>query len=103
MISALGAASGLHIDSEYLRIIQELRKLGITPTGDKSIDSQRLNQAKQALIEKIQSKENNNEQNIGVQTISPVDEAENSKRAEMEEQRLGAMTVAELNRLYFKI
>ena len=42
-----------------------------------------------------------NVQNIGVQVIEPVDESEYAVRAEMEEQRLGAMSVAQLNRLYF--
>ena len=54
MIQAIGNASGLSIDAEYLRIIQELRRLGLQPTGDKNNDAQRLAQAKAQLVQKIQ-------------------------------------------------
>ncbi len=102
MLSVISAASGYNIDSEYLRIIGEMRRLGLTPSGDKNTDTARLTQAKTELVSKIQNKESaQNTQNIGVQVIEPVDESEYAVRAEMEEQRLGAMSVAQLNRLYF--
>ena len=102
MIQALGNASGLSIDAEYLRIIQELRRLGLTPTGNREVDFQKLVQAKTELIDKIKNKDNQeNNNSLGVQTISPIDEAEFAKRSEMEEQRLGAMSVAELNKIFF--
>ncbi len=102
MIQALGNVSGLSIDAEYLRIIQELRRLGITPSGDKNIDAQKLAQAKTELVHKIQKKEEiKSAESLGVQVVNSVDESYNSERAEMEEQRLGAMAVAELNRIYF--
>ena len=102
-ISALNTS--IHsIDSEYMRIILELRRLGLTPSGNKEIDKAKLARAKEELITKIKSHEqNSNNENLQIQTISPVENIENSKRAEMEEQRLGAMTIAELNRLYFGI
>ncbi len=102
MIQAIGVASGLSIDAEYLRIIQELRSLGLNPSGNKTVDSQRLAQAKAELIQRIYKKEETNStQELGVQVINQVDESQYAQRAEMEEQRLGAMTVAELNRIYF--
>ena len=103
MIQALGNASGLSIDSEYLRIIQELRRLGLNPTGNKSADAQRLAQAKAELVQRIQKKEeiSNSQQELGVQIISQVDESEYIQRSEMEEQRLGAMNVAQLNKIFF--
>ena len=92
------------IDSEYMRILMELHRLGISPSGNKSVDKAKLEQAKAELITKIQNKEKENHQAaLGVQTIDPVEDNQNAQRAEMEEQRLGAMTVAELNRLYFGI
>lgn len=103
LIQALGVASGLSIDAEYLRIIQELRSLGLSPTGNKSTDAQRLAQAKAELVQRIHKKEEttNSQQELGVQVISQVDESEYVQRSEMEEQRLGAMTVAQLNKIYF--
>lgn len=103
MIQALGNASGLSIDAEYLRIIQEMRSLGLAPSGNKPLDAQRLAQAKAELVQRIQKKEEttNSQQALGVQVISQVDESEYAHRSEMEEQRLGAMTVAELNRIFF--
>lgn len=102
-ISALNPNIGC-VDSEYMRILMELRRLGIAPSGNKSVDQAKLEKAKSELITKIKSKEQE-EQRIStqVQVIDSVDEAQYAQRAEMEEQRLGAMTIAELNRLYFGI
>lgn len=102
MLSIQGNIAGVGIDQEYLRIIQELQKLGLKPTGNKSTDTSRLADAKAQLIERIQSQNNaENNQALGIQTLSPVEEIENVQKSEMEEQRLGAMTIAELNKLYF--
>lgn len=104
MIQAIGNASGLSIDAEYLRIIQELRRLGLQPTGDKNNDAQRLAQAKAQLVQKIQKQdETNSIKSLGVQIINSVNETYISEHTEMETQRLGAMTVAELNKLYFRL
>ena len=104
MLAAINSATGLNIDSEYLRIVGELRRLGLSPSGDKDSDAKKLAQAKTELVNKLQKKEENEGTNrLGVQIISPVDESEYAIRAEMEEQRLGAMNVAQLNRFYFGI
>ena len=104
MLNALGSISGVSIDAEYLKIIQELRRLGLEPTGNKGADAQRLAEAKTELIEKIHKKEESKSvQSLGVQIISSVDESYVAEKSELETQRLGAMTVAELNRIYFGI
>lgn len=93
-----------YIDPEYLRIIQELRSLGLTPSGNKAVDAGRLAQAKAELVTKIKEKERaESNQSLQLQTIDPTDAAEKNTKAELEEQRLGAMTIAELNRLYHNI
>ena len=102
LIQALGNASGLSIDAEYLKVIQELRRLGLTSTGNQEVDFIRLERAKSELVNKIRDKETReSSESIGVQILSPVDEAKNAERSQMEAQRLGAMTVAELNKIYF--
>lgn len=104
MLQVLGVTSGLHIDAEYMRIIQELRALGMSPTGSKSTDAQRLAQAKAELVQRIHHKQEeniNSYKDLGVEIIPQVDESEYIQRSEMEEQRLGAMSVAQLNRIYF--
>lgn len=100
MVAAVHAI-GSYSDPEYLRILQELMKLGIAPSGNKSIDKAKLEQAKTELIEKIQTKQNE-EQKQSIQ-VQPLEAIQDTQRSRMEEQRLGAMTVAELNRMYFGI
>ena len=102
MLQAINSISGLRIDAEYVKIIQELRTFGIAPTGNKTSDAQKLAQAKAELIQRIKHKEETNDvQELGVQVLSPVDETQYNQKSEMEEQRLGAMNVAELNKLFF--
>ena len=104
MLQAINSISGLRIDAEYVKIIQELRSFGIAPTGNKAIDEQKLIQAKAELVQRIKNKEETKKvQELNVQVLSPVDETQYAQKSEMEEQRLGAMTVAQLNRLYFMI
>ena len=104
MLQAINSISGLRIDAEYVKIIQELRSFGIAPTGNKAIDKQKLIQAKAELVQRIKNKEETKKvQELNVQVLSPVDETQYTQKSEMEEQRLGAMTVAQLNRLYFMI
>ena len=55
MIHAIRAISS-YSDPEYQRIIQELRKLGITPSGDPGIDRTKLNQEKAELLKKFNPK-----------------------------------------------
>lgn len=91
MVSAIGAISGHnpYADPEYLRIIQELRALGLTPTGNKNVDKARLESEKQKLAKKIEEKAETK------QSETP----DMSERSKFEEQKLGAMTVAELNKI----
>ena len=104
MINAISNVAGLSIDAEHLKIIQELRRMGLEPTGVKSTDAQKLAKAKAELIQKIHKKEEvNATQSLGIQIINSVDEKFYTERSEMEQQRLGAMTVAELNKFYFRL
>lgn len=104
MIQAISPIMNPYSDPEYLRILQELMRLGIAPTGSKDVDKAKLAEAKAELIEKIKQKETHSQkQELQVQPITPVDTVQDSKRAEMEEQRLGAMNIAELNKIYFNL
>ena len=57
MVAAVQAIHSAYSDPEYLRILQELMKLGIAPSGNKSIDKMKLEQAKAELIQKIQTRQ----------------------------------------------
>ena len=85
MVAAVQAIHSAYSDPEYLRILQELMKLGIAPSGNKSIDKTKLEQAKQNL------------------QVQPLEAAQDTQRAQLEELRPGATTVAELNKLYFRL
>ena len=94
-ISAIGSYS----DPEYLRILQELMKLGIAPSGNKSVDKGKLEQAKLELIQKIQIKqEEEQKQDLKVQ---PLEAVQDSQKAQLETEKPGAMNLAELNKIYF--
>ncbi len=100
MVAAIRAIHSYE-DPEYLKILSELIKLGIAPSGNKNIDKGKLEQAKIELVQKIQTKHQEEEkQSLQVQPLEGIQE---SQRTQMEEERLGAMNVAELNRLYFGI
>lgn len=92
---------GHYSDPEYLRILQELMKLGIAPSGNKSVDKTKLEQAKAELIQKVQLKQAQETKN-SIQ-VQPLEAARESEKSTMEEKRLGAMTLSELNKLYFKL
>lgn len=101
MVQAISGISqySQHSDPEYLKIIQELQQLGIAPSGNKSTDKSKLQEAKIELVQKIQVKqEEEQKQELQVQTIGGV---QDSQRTQMENERIGAMTVAELNKIYF--
>ena len=95
MIQAIGAIGNQYnrIDPEYTRILMELSKLGIKPTGDKNVDKAKLEEEKQKLVEKIQDK-------MGVNVSEKTNDSE---RAMMEEEKPGAMTVSELLKIYHGI
>jgi hypothetical protein len=103
LVQAIGNYKGLSIDAEYIRMMAELRSFGLSPSGNKNTDAQKLAQAKAELVQRIHKQDNisNSQSELGIQVINQVDESENTQRSEMEEQRLGAMTVAELNKIYF--
>ncbi len=83
MIQAVGAINH-YTDPEYIKILMELRKLGITPSGNKTIDREKLVQEKHRLEEKFEVKE---------QYIP------NIEREKLEEQRTGATALAEINKI----
>ena len=103
MVAAIGYNNGSGIDAEYMRIMRDLKSLGLSPSGNKDIDFQRLGQAKNELVQRLQKNKeiSGSSQELGVQVINQVDESEYLQRSEMEEQRLGAMNVAQLNKIYF--
>ena len=101
MIQPLGSNNGLGADAEYKRIMQEMYFLNLYPSGNKNLDARKLANVKSELVQKIQNSFSGSENNSGVQVISPVDETDYIQRSEMEEQRLGAMNIANLNKFYF--
>ena len=101
MINPVGAISSTS-DTEYLRILRELMQMGITPSGNKNTDAAKLKQLKTELIEKIQTKhEEEQKQSIQVQPLEATKETQEKQK--LEEERTGAMTLAELNKLYFNL
>ena len=88
-IGAIGSNSQLN-DPEYIFIAHELQKLGIKPTGKKNIDQTRLLAEKKKLVQHIQEK---------METKQPENNPDAEKMANLELQRPGAMTVAELNKI----
>ena len=91
LIPAISAIGDTY-DPEYAKILYELRRLGITPTGNKIIDKAKLKNAKieeaeNKLEQKICEKPNNNDK----------------EREELEKVRTGAMTLAQINRILLNI
>lgn len=120
MVLAVSGVRGQ--DYELYRIMQELISLGIAPSGNKAIDQAKLVQARNELINKIAEKkvEQALPQRQAVRTYENQKESEpaNDKKSEfenvllnteesyttrekLEEEKLGAMTIAQLNRIYF--
>lgn len=109
-------------DYEYYRIMQELIALGIQPSGNKANDQAKLAQARQELVNKIaekrveqaepnrqavktyETKEEygiNNDKKSEFETVLSNTEVNYTTYEAMERERLGAMTIAQLNRIYF--
>ena len=82
-------------DMEYQRIIQQLMALGISPSGNKNTDKARLQIEKEKLVNKIA--EQGKQENNFLETLVQVNE-DNYARQALEEQRIGAMSIAELNK-----
>ena len=90
-IGAIGNQFNNFADPEYMKIFLELQNAGIKPTGNKQIDKARLEEEKKKIAEKIHDKIENR-QNVQ-------NDNSNEKKKKMEEQRLGAMNIAELNKI----
>ncbi len=101
MISSISNINS-NSDPEYQRILQELMRFGIAPSGNKSIDKGKLEQAKAELVQKIQTRQKEEQkQELQVQPIEGIEATQDSKRSQLEESRVGAMTLSELNKFYF--
>ena len=81
---------GQKIDEEYLRIMSQLRSLGIPITGNKAIDKAKLKQAKEVIEEKFEVIQIENSQ------LKP-------EQAKLEEERSGATNLGLLNRILLGI
>ena len=99
-VGAIGSYSSNFQDPEYIKVLKELMQMGITPSGNKNADVSKLKEAKTELIEKIQTKLNE-EQKQELQ-VQPLEASKESQQAQqLEYAKTGAMTLAELNKLYF--
>ena len=99
-VGAIGSYGSNYQDPEYIKIIKELTQMGITPSGNKNTDVSKLKEAKTELIEKIQTKQNEEQkQELQVQPLEASKESQQTQQ--LEYAKTGAMTLAELNKLYF--
>ena len=99
-VGAIGSYGSNYQDPEYIKIIKELTQMWITPSGNKNTYVSKLKQAKTELIEKIQTKQNEEQrQELKVQPLEASKESQQAQQLEYD--RTGAMTLAELNKLYF--
>lgn len=99
MVQAVGIGGISSIDYEHKRIISELLSLGISPSYDKNIDRAKLATEKAKLIEKISNKAEEVQPDFQ-DTVVGYYQSDN-ERVGIEESRLGAMTLSELNKIYF--
>ena len=84
------------MNSEYAWILAELRRLGLTPTGDINIDK--------ALVQKAKQKENENKDEISIDKFNITAQSNETNELErMEEERIGAMNIALINRILLQI
>ena len=95
-VGAIGSYSSNFQDPEYIKVLKELMQMGITPSGNKNADVSKLKEAKTELIEKIQTKQ---KQELQVQPLEASKESQQAQQ--LEYAKTGAMTLAELNKLYF--
>lgn len=86
------------IDAEHLRIMRELRAMGIEPTGDKSADKAKLEEAKK--IKSIQqaniSKNKSGEEQSAQSSVA----ANENSQSETNSAMAGATQLSELNKLF---
>lgn len=103
-INSMGAvAVSVAFDSEYQRIIRELRALGLEPTGNKTVDKAKLEAAKEqqkaknsgtVIFEAVTG--TNDAEKVGA--ISSADNIKNDS-ATMAQQMMGAEQISQLNKL----
>lgn len=103
-INSMGAvAVSVAFDSEYQRIIRELRALGIEPTGNKTVDKAKLEAAKEqqkaknngsVIFEAVTG--TNDTEKAGA--ISSADNIKNDSTI-MAQQMTGAEQISQLNKL----
>ena len=84
---------GQDYNSEFLQIAQELRKYGLQPSGNNQVDRGRIEKVKEEFISDLQEK-----YDVGIPEYE-----NNPARASIEEERPGAMAVAQLNRILLGI
>ena len=103
MIRPLGSNNWSGADAEYMRMMREMHYFGLSPSGDKNADAQKLYQVKAEVVQRIVNNSNtsDSQSSLGVQVINPVDESGYAQKSELEEQRLGAVNIALLNKIYF--
>lgn len=89
---------GIHqsMTSEYAWILAEMRRLGLTPSGDINID--------RAKVQRAREKESENNKNISEKFELPNSKHNDSEEREnLEYERIGAMNVAMINRVLLQI
>lgn len=95
MILQIGAIRG-GSSSDYPWILAQLRKYGLTPSGDENIDRARVKEAQRKeeekfVIEKIENYFGEEKENTF------------NEREIMEQEKIGAMNVAQINRILLGI
>lgn len=104
MVVGISKISYATIDAEHYAIIQQLKALGITPTGNKDADRAKLNIEKNKLIQQIKTKaKNKNDNKPNFKEILGETISNNNPTNQLELEMLGAKSVGELNRIYFNI
>ena len=93
MYSTEGVGLNSYFDSEYYRIVLELRRLGITPSGNRDLDKSKLQQVKQKINE-VESKA------FAIDEYIEYADEEEQIRSQLEEEKVGASILSDLNRYF---
>jgi len=86
LVVAISAISPYN-DPDYQRIIQELLALGLTPTGNKSVDAATLATAKQKIKNKQETQQIISQQNS------------DKNQQELEDKKIGASLIGDINKI----
>lgn len=97
-ISAMSGSMSVNggVDAEHLRIMRQLEALGITPTGNKSSDKMKLEQAlkvKHSQEAGISQQKPNQQSQVADKNVK--------EKSEASENMTGASQIAELNKLIY--